>query len=96
MNTKTTIELPVSYEAPEVIELGEASLLTLGAYSMVIYLLNTPFIGLVKGAMLKVFPWDGVNFLIYAPVLTLAGTLLPILLKRHVLSRVPALDRMTS
>ena len=32
MNTKTTIELPVSYEAPEVIELGEASLLTLGAY----------------------------------------------------------------
>ena len=71
-------------------------LLTLGTYTFVIYLLNTPFIGLVKGAMLKVFPWDGVNFLIYAPLLTIAGTLLPILLKRHVLSRVPALDRMTS
>jgi fucose 4-O-acetylase-like acetyltransferase len=71
-------------------------LLTLGAYSMVIYLLNTPFIGLTKGAMLKILPWDGVNFLLYAPVLTVAGTLLPILLKRYVLSRVPALDRMTT
>jgi hypothetical protein len=32
MNSKNTLELPVSYEAPEAIELGEASLLTLGAY----------------------------------------------------------------
>jgi fucose 4-O-acetylase-like acetyltransferase len=71
-------------------------LLTLGIYTMVIYLLNTPFIGLVKGAMLKVLPWDGANFLLYAPVLTIAGTLLPILLKRYVLSKVPALDRMTA
>jgi hypothetical protein len=31
-NDKTTLELPVSYEAPEAIELGEASLLTLGNY----------------------------------------------------------------
>jgi fucose 4-O-acetylase-like acetyltransferase len=71
-------------------------LLTLGAYSFVIYLLNTPFIGLVKGAMLRVLPWDGVNFLLYAPVLTVAGTLLPILLKRYLLDRVPALRRMTA
>jgi fucose 4-O-acetylase-like acetyltransferase len=71
-------------------------LLTLGVYSFVIYLLNTPFIGLVKGAMLKVLPWDGTNFLLYVPVLTLAGTLLPILLKRYALKRVPALDRITS
>jgi peptidoglycan/LPS O-acetylase OafA/YrhL len=75
---------------------SSSMLLTLGAYSFVIYLLNTPFIGLVKGVMLKILPWDGVNFLLYAPVLTLAGTLLPILLKRHLLSRVPALDRMTA
>jgi fucose 4-O-acetylase-like acetyltransferase len=71
-------------------------LLTLGVYTMVIYLLNTPFIGLVKGAMLKVLPWDGVNFLLYAPVLTAAGIVLPILLKRYLLVRVPALDRMTA
>lgn len=75
---------------------GSTLLLTLGAYSFVIYLLNTPFIGLAKGVLLKILPWDGVNFLLYAPVLTVAGTWLPILLKRHVLSRVPALDRMTA
>ncbi len=71
-------------------------LLTLGAYSFVIYLLNTPFIGLVKGAMLKLLPWDGVNFLLYAPVLTAAGTVLPILVRRYLLNRVPALYRMTA
>jgi fucose 4-O-acetylase-like acetyltransferase len=71
-------------------------LLTFGAYSFVIYLLNTPFIGLVKGAMLKLLPWDGANFLLYAPVLTAAGVFLPILLRRYLLSRVPALDRMTA
>ena len=70
-------------------------LLTLGVYSLVIYLLNTPFIGLVKGAMLKLLPWDGANFLLYAAVLTAAGTVLPILLKRYLLDRVPALRRMT-
>jgi fucose 4-O-acetylase-like acetyltransferase len=71
-------------------------LLTLGAYSFIIYLLNTPFIGLVKGLMLKALPWDGVNFLLYAPVLILAGTVLPILVRRHLLNRVPALYRMTA
>jgi len=71
-------------------------LLTLGAYSFVIYLLNTPFIGLVKGAMLKLLPWDGANFLLYAPVLTVAGTVLPILVRRYLLNRVPALYRMTA
>jgi fucose 4-O-acetylase-like acetyltransferase len=71
-------------------------LLTFGVYSFVIYLLNTPFIGLVKGAMLKLLPWDGVNFLLYAPVLTAAGIFLPILLRRYLLSRVPALYRMTA
>jgi fucose 4-O-acetylase-like acetyltransferase len=71
-------------------------LLTFGAYSFVIYLLNTPFIGLVKGVMLKLLPWDGANFLLYAPVLTAAGMYLPILLRRYLLSRVPALYRMTA
>jgi fucose 4-O-acetylase-like acetyltransferase len=71
-------------------------LLTLGTYSFVIYLLNTPFIGLVKGVMLKALPWDGGNFLLYAPILTLAGTVLPILVRRHLLNRVPTLYRMTA
>ncbi len=71
-------------------------LLTLGAYSFVIYLLNTPCIGLAKGAMLKLLPWDGPNFLLYVPVLTAAGTVLPILLRRYLLNRVPSLYRMTA
>ncbi len=70
-------------------------LLQLGAFSLVIYLLNTPFIGLVKALMWKVAPWDGLNFFVYLPVLLAAGIGLPILVKKWVFSRVPAIDRMT-
>lgn len=69
---------------------------SLGIYSFVIYLLNTPLIGLAKGLMLKVAPWDGSNFLVFAPVMTLAGILGPIWIKRHIIRRWPALDRLTS
>lgn len=71
-------------------------LATLGLYSFVIYLLNTPFIGLVKGLGLKLLPWDGPNFLLYAPVLLLAGIIGPIVVREHLFRRVPALYRMTS
>jgi peptidoglycan/LPS O-acetylase OafA/YrhL len=70
-------------------------LLTIGTFSFVIYLLNTPCIGLLKGLMLKVMSWDGPNFLLYAPLLMAAGTFGPMLIKRYVLQRVPRLDRMT-
>jgi fucose 4-O-acetylase-like acetyltransferase len=69
--------------------------LTLGSYSFVIYLLNTTFIGLTKGALLTVMPWDGRYFLIFAPTLLAAGLIGPILLKEVALRRVPLLDRMT-
>jgi fucose 4-O-acetylase-like acetyltransferase len=71
------------------------ALLTLGAMSFVIYLLNTPFIGLVKGILLKFMSWDGVNFLVFLPLMMVAGTLGPILLKRYLFGRVPAIDRIT-
>lgn len=71
-------------------------LLTWGKYVFVIYLLNTLFMGLVKGVGLKVMPWDGLNFLIYFPLLVAAGMLLPIALKKWVLAKWPPLDRMTS
>lgn len=71
-------------------------LLTWGKYVFVIYLFNTLFIGLVKGIGLKVLPWDGVNFLLYFPILTAAGMLLPIALKKWVLAKWPPLDRMTA
>jgi fucose 4-O-acetylase-like acetyltransferase len=72
-----------------------SALLTLGTMSFVIYLLNTPFIGLMKGLLLKVMPWDGLNFLVFFPLLVAAGTLGPILVKRYVFRYVRPLDRMT-
>jgi fucose 4-O-acetylase-like acetyltransferase len=71
-------------------------LLALGSYSFVIYLLNTPFIGLAKGLLLKSMSWDGTAFLLFAPLLMLAGTLGPVLAKRWLFRPVPALDRLTS
>jgi fucose 4-O-acetylase-like acetyltransferase len=71
-------------------------LVTLGGYSFAIYLLNTPCIGLTKSILLKIMPWDGLNFLVFAPLLMLAGVAGPVLLKRHVLRRVPVLDRVTT
>jgi len=72
-----------------------ALLLSLAYYTFVIYLLNTPWIGFVKALALKVMPWDGRNFLLFAPLLMLAGVFGPILTKQLILRRVPVLDRMT-
>jgi fucose 4-O-acetylase-like acetyltransferase len=70
--------------------------LTLGRFTMSIYLFNVIAIGVVKAALLKLgVPWTAPGFWIHAPALTAAGLLLPILGKRLVLRRIPALDRMT-
>lgn len=70
------------------------ALLWFGKYSFAIYLFNTLAIGLTKGLMLKVMPWDGVNFLAFFPVLLLAGLCVPVLLKQMALDRVPLLARL--
>ena len=70
-------------------------LLLLGTMTFIIYLLNTPFIGLTKGVMLKLLPWDGINFLLYLPALLAAGIVGPILTKRYVFRHMPWLDRLT-
>lgn len=70
-------------------------LLTVGSYSFAIYLLNTPCIGLAKALLWKLNTWDGERFLLYAPVLMVAGTLAPILIKTLLLKRVPAFDSIT-
>src|SRR6185312_11045132 len=57
--------------------LNSRLLLQCGVFSFVIYLLNTPCIGLVKGALLKFIPWDGPTFIVYAVLLMLGGTLRP-------------------
>jgi fucose 4-O-acetylase-like acetyltransferase len=74
---------------------GETLLPRIGGWSFVIYLFNTLAIGFTKAVLLKLMPWHGANFLVFAPVLMLAGTLGPILLREFVLVRVPPLYRLT-
>ncbi|MGG5822252.1 acyltransferase family protein [Falsiroseomonas sp. HW251] len=70
--------------------------LSLGRETMAIYLFNVIAIGLVKAVLIAAgIGWTEQGFAIHAPVLMAAGLLLPILFKRLVLRRVPALDRMT-
>jgi hypothetical protein len=65
----------------------------LGLASLAIYLMNTIAIGVTKGLMLKVFPWDGPNFLVYLPVLTLAGIAVPMLARALAVRHFPVAGR---
>lgn len=70
--------------------------LALGRETMAIYLFNVIAIGLVKALLIAGgVAWTAQSFAIHAPALMAAGVALPILFKRVVLRRVPALDRMT-
>jgi peptidoglycan/LPS O-acetylase OafA/YrhL len=71
------------------------ALVWLGKFSFVIYLFNTLTIGLAKGILLKIAPWDGVNFLAFFPILLLSGLIGPVLLKKTLLDRFPLLNRLT-
>lgn len=68
----------------------------LGRYTLIIYLTNTIFIGLAKVAAIKLHLWHTDWLLPVCIAMTLLATLGPILLKRHVLPRAPALDRITT
>ncbi len=70
-------------------------LLWLSQYTFVIYLLNTIAIGFTKGILLLLVPWTAAGFLIFAPILGAAGLFGPILMKRFVFRRLPAIDAMT-
>ena len=63
-------------------------------YTFVIYLLNTIAIGLTKGVMLKILPWDAINFYLYFIVLAAAGLAMPILAQRWVFSRNTTISRI--
>jgi fucose 4-O-acetylase-like acetyltransferase len=71
------------------------ALLWFGKYSFAIYLFNTLAIGLSKGLLLKVMPWEGTNFLAFFPILLLSGLVGPVLPKRILFDRVPLLSRLT-
>lgn len=73
-----------------------ALLVTLGAFSFPIYLMNTLSIGATKAMVLRFMSWDGHNFLIVGPLLLVAGLAIPIFLKKTIIPRFPVLDRITS
>jgi fucose 4-O-acetylase-like acetyltransferase len=63
----------------------------LGVNSMPIYLMNTIVIGVAKGLMFKVQPWDGPAFLVYFPVLVFVGCAVPMVIKRIAERHAPRL-----
>lgn len=67
-----------------------------GVYSFVIYLLNTPCMGLAKGVLLRFMSWSGVNFLLFFAVMTLAGAVGPIFIKKYILRWWRPIDRITN
>jgi fucose 4-O-acetylase-like acetyltransferase len=68
---------------------------TLGNYLFPIYLMNTIFIGLAKGVLLKFFgTWDYANFYFMAPVIFAAGLFIPILIKKYLLPYIPFLNKI--
>ncbi|MDE2319763.1 MAG: acyltransferase [Rhodospirillales bacterium] len=74
----------------------QTMLLFFGRYSFIIYLGNTIFIGLAKGVMLHFLSWDGMHFLLFAPVLMISGLFGPVALKYYGFARMPALNRLTN
>jgi hypothetical protein len=61
----------------------------LGVNSMPIYLMNTIVIGVTKGLMFKIQPWDGPAFFVYFPILVFVGCAGPMWIKRIVERRAP-------
>jgi len=69
-------------------------LLSLGGYAFTIYLLNTIVIGLAKAGYLKVAPFWGPYATVALALFFAAGTLVPILIRRYVVKRVPVLAKL--
>ncbi|WP_186728796.1 acyltransferase family protein [Sphingomonas panacisoli] len=58
---------------------GDRFFLTIGRYSMAIYLLNTIFIGIGKIAILRVVPHEGAMFVVVVAILFVIGAAGPII-----------------
>jgi fucose 4-O-acetylase-like acetyltransferase len=61
----------------------------LGQNSLSIYLFNVIVMGLVKGVLFLVLSWNGVNFLIYFPLLIISGVGVPLAIKAASLKWLP-------
>lgn len=77
-------------------ERGNRFFEVLGEYTYSIYLFNTLSIGVVKGVIFHFTHWHGWHFYVIMPVLLAAGLIIPIVLRKLVLSRLPYVDKMTA
>jgi fucose 4-O-acetylase-like acetyltransferase len=68
-------------------------LAAIGQASLAIYLMNTIVVGVAKGLMLKLMPWDGANFLLFFPLLLASGVAVPMLVRSVAARRLPAVAR---
>ncbi|MFO1217418.1 MAG: acyltransferase family protein [Burkholderiaceae bacterium] len=59
----------------------------LGRNTLTIYLMNSLAMGLVRALVFKIWDWNGWHFFVVAPVLLLAGLVMPILAQRWLFSR---------
>jgi hypothetical protein len=88
------VALPGLMRATESWNLGVFDLL--GRYTLIIYLTNTAFIGLVKVASYQLGLWHASHFPLIAMVMIVVAIGGAILIKRNLLPMVPALDRITT
>lgn len=88
------VAVPGLMRATQTWRLGLLDLI--GRYTLIIYLTNTIFIGLVKVATFHLGFWHALYFPPVAIVMTLAAIGGAMLLKRYCLPLVPPLDRITT
>ena len=88
------VAVPGFMRATESWHLGMLDLL--GRYTLIIYLTNTIFIGVVKVATFHLGFWHGLYFPLIAVIMTLVAIGGAMLLKRYFLPWVPPLDRITT
>jgi hypothetical protein len=58
--------------------------------------MNTIAIGFAKAVMLNFINWNGLNFFLFFPVLTVSGVFIPILVKKYLLVKFAWLNKITS
>lgn len=92
----TGLALPTLHGLCRKITYGSKILEKIGEMTFPIYLINTIAIGVTKGIMLKITNWNGTNFIIFFPVLFLAGIWIPILIKKYFISRYYWLNKILS
>lgn len=88
------IAVPGLMRATESWRLGVLGVL--GRYTLIIYLTNTIFIGVVKVATFHLGFWHALYFPLVAIIMTLVAIGGAVLLKRYFLPLVPPLDRITT